>query len=426
MAILAECPICHNKETTRNKLCKCGHNLDKAKRSKKMRYWISYHLPVKKVIDKDGVEKMVYPQRREICDRENPYSIEIAKAVHGKRVSQKYEAPSILEKVPDETMTFKELAEWYLDLKTVKKLGTHKRVGQCLANFNNVFGTRIVGSIKPLDLEEYQDQRKEQGRAPSTIDMELTWTKAMVSKAFDNDMVSGRTFKAFRSCKRKLVRGSNARTRKLTFGEYLSLVEHATQHLKNVVVVAFHTGMRLGELRKLKWSHVDLAEGFIRLPMENTKEKKAKSVPINYHVRKVLDSLKPSLRVADSTDLSGKYVFTYRRNPITEREGLKRSFRTACKKAGISCGRKAPNGITFHDIRTTVKTNMLNAGVDKVHRDVILGHSLTGMDVHYMAPSDDDLRRAMDRYTQWIDDQLQINDQSGDQVDKSAVSESVK
>lgn len=34
---------------------------------------------------------------------------------------------------------------------------------------------------------------------------------------------------------------------------------------------------------------------------------------------------------------------------------------------------------------------MLNAGVDKVNRDLILGHSLKGMDVHFMAPDDDAL-----------------------------------
>jgi hypothetical protein len=60
----------------------------------------------------------------------------------------------------------------------------------------------------------------------------------------------------------------------------------------------------------------------------------------------------------------------------------------------------------FHDIRRTVKTNMLSAGVDKAHRDVILGHSLQGMDVHYLAPTDDDLKRAMDKFTEWLDDQL--------------------
>jgi len=49
---------------------------------------------------------------------------------------------------------------------------------------------------------------------------------------------------------------------------------------------------------------------------------------------------------------------------------------------------------------------MLSAGVDKVYRETILGHSLHGMDVHYMAPSEDDLHLAMRKYTEWLDSQL--------------------
>ena len=95
--------------------------------------------------------------------------------------------------------------------------------------------------------------------------------------------------------------------------------------------------------------------------------------------------------------------------------GSKRSFRTACKEAKIPCGRKAQNGILFHDIRRTVKTNMLAAGVDKAHRDVILGHTLQGMDAHYLKPTDEDLKQAMDKYTVWLDDQLEVVLQNVDQ-----------
>ena len=49
---------------------------------------------------------------------------------------------------------------------------------------------------------------------------------------------------------------------------------------------------------------------------------------------------------------------------------------------------------------------MLKAGVNKIHRDLILGHSLRGMDVHYLAPGEDSLKDAMDKYTKWIDDQV--------------------
>ena len=78
MAILAECPICHRKQAAKNKLCSCGEDLVKAKRSKRVKYWISYRLP-------DG------KQRRESVDAYkdlNGYSIEDANKAHSKRIVQ--------------------------------------------------------------------------------------------------------------------------------------------------------------------------------------------------------------------------------------------------------------------------------------------------------------------------------------------------
>lgn len=113
-------------------------------------------------------------------------------------------------------------------------------------------------------------------------------------------------------------------------------------------------------------------------------------------------------------------MFTYQGRPIVDRGGLKRSFATACKNAGIPRGRKTENGIVFHDIRSTVKTNMLTAGVNKIHRDVILGHSLEGMDVHYIILEDKELKTAMDLYTAWMDSELKLKnvDQTVDQDPK--------
>ena len=39
-------------------------------------------------------------------------------------------------------------------------------------------------------------------------------------------------------------------------------------------------------------------------------------------------------------------------------------------------------------------------------RDVILGHSLKGMDAHYLKPTDEDLTEATERYTLWLDEEL--------------------
>ncbi len=46
MAVLQECNHCHRKQSLKNKRCnKCDNNLDKAKRSQKVKYWINYRLP---------------------------------------------------------------------------------------------------------------------------------------------------------------------------------------------------------------------------------------------------------------------------------------------------------------------------------------------------------------------------------------------
>lgn len=51
---------------------------------------------------------------------------------------------------------------------------------------------------------------------------------------------------------------------------------------------------------------------------------------------------------------------------------------------------------------STLDRNHIDRGIDNVYRDLILGHSLQGIDDHYKSPSEYDLHRAMARYTEWI------------------------
>jgi integrase len=168
--------------------------------------------------------------------------------------------------------------------------------------------------------------------------------------------------------------------------------------------------MRFGEIKSLRWSFIDREKMMIRLPKEVTKEKRAKAIPINHHVKAVLDSLPRSIL--------HDYVITYKGKPVNGKQNLRKQFPITCRKGGIPHGTKNNNGLIFHDLRRTVKTNMLFAGVDKAHRDAILGHSAKGMDLHYIVPTDESLTEALDRYTRWLDDQLgqQNIDHSVDQA----------
>ena len=378
MAILAECPVCHKKQSSKNKICSCGDDLVKSKRSKKVRYWITYRLP-------GGT------QRKEFVG----YSVEEARDAEGKRRSQKREN-RIFDIVSESKVTFDELTEWYENLASVQRLASYARVKGSLANFNRAFGGRAAITLKAEDLENYQDQREKEGAAPATIDMEISITKTMVTKAFDNDKLDGRVVKAFRRIRRRLKKGSNARDRTLSMEEYIRLLAASPTHLQGLITVAFNSGMRRGELMNLRWTHIDREKGFIRLPQDMTKEAKPKSIPMNHHVKAVLSGLHRCVH--------HDFVFTYHGNPISS--GFKKSLGTACTKAKIPFGSKKEGGFRFHDIRSTVKTNMLRAGVDKALRDTILGHSLQGMDAYYLKPSDEDLRVAMDRYTEWLDGEI--------------------
>jgi len=396
MAILLECPICHNKQKITNKNCMCGAELDKLKRQKeKVKYWIDFRIP----IGKDETGKTKYQSRREYIG----YSKEDAKAADGKRKVQKKEKRHF-DMLPGTDLTFTELTAWYINLEDVKKLKSCDRIECAIGNFNKVFGNSIINAVLNTDLENYRLMRRK-SVTPRTVDYEMSVTSTMVNKAFLNKKISGDAVLAFKSLKNMLKKGSNARKRIASMEEYVNLVNAAAEHLKPIIIVAFNTGMRKGEIRNLRWKHIDFENGFIRFPASMVKEDKPKVIPINHHVMAVLDRLrprKPKLKDSNYHD----FVFTYCGKPITGADGLKHSFKTACETIGIEYGRKKDNGLCFHDFRATIKTNMVEAGVKKEYRDVILGHSAEGMDQYYLRIKEIDLKKAMEDYTKWLDAEL--------------------
>ncbi len=65
---------------------------------------------------------------------------------------------------------------------------------------------------------------------------------------------------------------------------------------------------------------------------------------------------------------------------------------------------------------------MLSVGVDKAHRDLILGHSLQGMDAHYLKQTDETLKEAIEKYTVWLDNQMKMVLENVDQgVDQAII-----
>lgn len=376
MAVLAECPFCHRRQTAKSKKCMsrngrgCGADLEKARRAGKIKYWIAYRLPG----GKQTFEKMT---------GERATSIEYARDADAKRKVQKREN-RIFDIKPEAKMTFKELTDWYLGLEKIKSMAYFPTLKIYLNKFNSEFGNTIVSQIKTADLENLQAKRKAEGKADSTVDQEIAAARVVINKGFDNDLVGGDTLKAFRKVKKLLKRNSNARDMILSPQQFQALLDAAPPHLLAILATAFYTGMTKGEILTLTWPKVDLKNRVIRLDAQDTKDRNARNVPI---CKELYDILK-KIPKAVHTD----HVFLYKGKPVRDiRTGLKK----ACKGACISYGRNKRGGFVFHDLRHCFNTYMRKAGVAEPVIMGITGHSTREMFDRYNKVDEEDIKHAV-------------------------------
>lgn len=148
-------------------------------------------------------------------------------------MAQKIETPRILQRAPEEKMTFKELSKWYLGLEKVMSLRYFPTLTINLTSFNQELGDIIVGQIKPADLENFQAKHKREGYSDAYVDRQIEAARAMINKAFDNDKVSGETVKVFRRVRKMLKRGAKPGTGyfRRTSSKGLWTIYHATREM---------------------------------------------------------------------------------------------------------------------------------------------------------------------------------------------------
>ena len=154
-----------------------------------------------------------------------------------------------------------------------------------------------------------------------------------------------------------MFKENNHRLRFLTEAEIEALLKaDASPHLKPIVETALLTGMRREELLSLKWEQI--RNGFIYLT--ETKSGKARQIPINDRLAEVFKE------VRRGNQLKSPYVFC-------DSQGrrffeVKRSFASACRRAGIEAFR-------FHDLRHTFASQLVMKGASLKAVQELLGHA---------------------------------------------------
>ncbi len=142
---------------------------------------------------------------------------------------------------------------------------------------------------------------------------------------------------------------------------------HSSDPVKPVFVVAYHLGIRTGELLAIRRDWIALEEGLIYIHGRVTKNKKPKLVPIYGDMGPWLEMTLERGRIASPTC---KYLFIWEDGrPI-------RDFRTAWENACTAAGLP---GLLFHDLRRTAVRNMIRAHVPEKTAMAISGHRTASM-----------------------------------------------
>ena len=260
---------------------------------------------------------------------------------------------------------FRDLAVHYSDWAARQK--SFKSKEAYIKQLLLVFGNCPLKKISPMFIEQWQTKRLAINK-PATVNRLLATLKHMFTKAVEWDLATEENLNKVR--KVKFLPENNKRLRFLTVEECRALIDCSAPHLKPIVKVALHTGLRKGEILSLRWEQVDLIHKFILLDM--TKNGERREIPIDSTLWDMLNEMPHSIE--------SNYVFTDKDGGIYK--SVRRSFSTALKKAGI-------NNFRFHDLRHTFASHLVMAGVDITTVKELLGHKSLTMTLRYahLAPS---------------------------------------
>lgn len=267
------------------------------------------------------------------------------------------------ERAVAESHTFKELMDRYEKEHVARKL-RHRGLNGYMKNLRTFFGEKTLADVTPKEIVAYKNKRYEDGMAPATINREL----ANLKKAFNLALREWEWCHMNPVSRVSMEKENNKRDRWLTEEEASRLLGCCRPWLRDLVLFALHTGMRMGEILELTWRGVDFTRRTVTVFRSKNGERR--TIPVNDTVLHVLKE-KTKVRSLTVDRVFCSKIFT----PL-ESGHLRRAFRLALGKAKIE-------DFHFHDLRHTFATRLVQAGIDLYKVQQLLGHKSPIMTQRY-------------------------------------------
>ena len=243
-----------------------------------------------------------------------------------------------------------------------RKESSWKRVERYrLAICVDFFGDTSLKDITSQRIRQFKQHRVDAGNKGSTVNRYLALLKKMLNVAIEEDLIKENPVRKVKFASEL----DSVRKRVLTYEEEQRFLAECSEHLRPIVVTALHTGMRLSEILNLKWRNVDFERQVITI--EKAKSGKVRSVPMN----RVLIGELSHLKIQDGIS---NLVFPFK--------SIRTAFENAKRRAGIE-------DFTFHDLRRTFGTRLLEQGSNIRSIQKLYGHSSVLVTERYLHPKDD-------------------------------------
>jgi integrase len=269
-------------------------------------------------------------------------------------------------------LPFTEFAAMYLErvIPIMKSIRTERdRVKRWMRDLGNP----PLGQITRSEIEAWRRQKMPTLK-PASINRELSRLRHMLNTAVDWDLLEKSPMHGM-----KFLRENNARTRYLSMEECQRLIAAAiAPHVRAIIIVALHSGMRQGEILNLCWQDLDFHSNFILI--RDSKNGQARHVPMD----EALCSLFRDYPRRPDTQLIFAGCGGARLTAI------RTGFVNACTRAGFT-------DLHFHDLRHTFSSQFVMGGGDLYILKELLGHKSITMTQRYAHLSPAYKTKAIDR-----------------------------
>jgi len=206
----------------------------------------------------------------------------------------------------------------------------------------------------------------------ATVNRELAFLKKMLNFAVEEKLLDKNPLSGY-----KLYPEPLTKFRTVTPEDYQKVYTEATETLKLILDIAINTGMRKSEILNLKWDNVDMNNGHI-LVIE-TKNDENRTIPINKVLNKALNSVEYRN--------SNGHVCQQDGTPVRE---FKTAFNEAIRRAGVE-------RFTFHVLRHTFGSWLVESGADLVTVQKLMGHKTIKTTMRYLHPTTEMYRNAVEK-----------------------------